>query len=122
MIDSAIFTVDTIAVAIDTTAVVDMPEDDRASIDFTSEKEVLALYEKTLENESILKKTSLKKYQAIFDFLTLEKLKNENLYDYLLKENIAFFTEKIQRWKIENSEITAYKNELLGNSEAFLET
>ena len=120
MIDSAIFTVDTIAVAIDTTAVVDMPEDDRASIDFTSEKEVLALYEKTLENESILKKTSLKKYQAIFSFLTLEKLKNENLYDYLLKENIAFFTEKIERWKIDNSQIPAYKNELLGNSETFL--
>lgn len=120
MIDSAIFTVDTIAVAIDTTAVVDMPEDDKASIDFTSEKEVLALYEKTLENESILKKTSLKKYQAIFSFLTLEKLKNENLYDYLLKENIAFFTEKIERWKIDNSQIPAYKNELLGNSPAFL--
>ena len=120
MIDSASFTVDTIAVAIDTTAVVDMPEDDKASIDFTSEKEVIALYEKTLENESILKKTSLKKYQAIFSFLTLEKLTNENLYDYLLKENIAFFTEKIERWKIDNSQIPPYKNELLGNSEAFL--
>ncbi|MBF4465760.1 alpha-2-macroglobulin [Flavobacterium sp. LC2016-12] len=120
MIDSASFTVDTIAVAIDTTAVVDMQEDDKASIDFTSEKEVIALYEKTLENESILKKTSLKKYQAIFSFLTLEKIKNENLYDYLLKENIAFFTEKIERWKIDNSQIPAYKNELLGNSEAFL--
>ena len=120
MIDSAIFDVDTIVVAIDTTAVVDMSEDDNASIDFTSDKEVIALYEKTLENESILKKTSLKKYQAIFSFLTLEKLKNENLYDYLLKENIAFFTEKMERWKIDNSQIPAYKNELLGNSEAFL--
>jgi TonB-dependent SusC/RagA subfamily outer membrane receptor len=120
MIDSASFDVDTVAVAIDTTAVVDMPEDDNVSIDFTSDKEVIALYERTLENESILKKTSLKKYQAIFSFLTLEKLKNENLYDYLLKENIQFFTEKIERWKIENSQIPAYKNELLGNSEAFL--
>jgi len=120
MLDSAIFDVDTVAVTIDTTAVVDMTEDDNASIDFTSDKEVIALYEKTLENESILKKTSLKKYQAIFSFLTLEKLKNENLYDYLLKENIAFFTEKMERWKIDNSQIPAYKNELLGNSEAFL--
>lgn len=121
MSDSVSFDVDTVAVARDTTAVVDIQENDSASVDFTSEKEVIALYEKTLENESILKKTRLTKYQAIFSFLTLEKLKNENLYDYLLKENIAFFTEKIERWKIENSQIPAYKNELLGNSESFLE-
>lgn len=121
MLDSVSFDADTVAVAIDTTAVVDMPEDDNASVDFTSEKEVIALYEKTLENESILKKTSLKKYQDIFSFLTLEKLKNENLYEYLLKENIVFFTEKIERWRIENSQISAYKKELLGNSEAFLQ-
>jgi TonB-dependent SusC/RagA subfamily outer membrane receptor len=120
MLDSASFDIDTVAVAIDTTAIADIQENDDANVDFSSEKEVIALYEKTLENESILKKTSLKKYQAIFSFLTLEKLKSENLYDYLLKENIAFFTEKIERWKIENSQIPAYKNELLGNSEAFL--
>jgi TonB-dependent SusC/RagA subfamily outer membrane receptor len=120
MTDSISFTSDTIAVTVDTTAVVYTPEND-ASIDFTSEKEIIALYEKTLENESILKKTSLTKYKAIFSFLTLEKLKNENLYDYLLKENIAFFTEKIERWKIEINQIPAYKNELLGNSQAFLE-
>ncbi|KUJ63659.1 hypothetical protein AR687_00280 [Flavobacteriaceae bacterium CRH] len=120
MLDSVSFDADTVAVAIDTTAIVDMQENDNETVDFSSEKEVIALYEKTLENESILKKTSLKKYQDIFSFLTLEKLKNENLYEYLLKENIEFFTEKIERWQIENSQIAAYKEELLGNSEAFL--
>ncbi|MFH7004445.1 alpha-2-macroglobulin family protein [Flavobacterium bizetiae] len=120
ILDSVSFDADTVAVPIDTTAVVDIEENENASIDFTSEKKIIALYEQTLENESILKKTSLTKYKAIFNFLTLEKLKKENLYDYLLKENITFFTEKIDRWKIENSQMPAYKNELLGNSEAFL--
>jgi TonB-dependent SusC/RagA subfamily outer membrane receptor len=120
MLDSVIFDSDTVAVVVDTTAVIDNQENDNASIDFSSEKKIIALYEQTLENESILKKTSLTKYKAIFSFLTLQKLKSENLYDYLLKENIAFFTEKIDRWQIENSQMPAYKNELLGNSEAFL--
>ncbi|CAA9200320.1 hypothetical protein FLA105534_03072 [Flavobacterium bizetiae] len=120
ILDSVSFDSDTVAVPIDTTAVVDIEENENASIDFTSEKKIIALYEQTLENESILKKTSLTKYKAIFNFLTLEKLKKENLYDYLLKENITFFTEKIDRWEIENSQMPAYKNELLGNSEAFL--
>ncbi|SHM63886.1 alpha-2-macroglobulin family protein [Flavobacterium saccharophilum] len=88
--------------------------------EFTAEKEVLATLEKTLENESILKTTPLTNYQAIFDFLSLEKLKNENLYNYLLKENIEFFTQKIERWQIQNSEIAVHKNELLGSSETFL--
>ncbi|MGO4771042.1 alpha-2-macroglobulin family protein [Flavobacterium sp. W22_SRS_FK3] len=115
LIDSAVATIDTSAV--DGIAV---PISSETSINFTSEKEIIALFEKTLDNESILKKTSLTKYLAIFSFLTLEKLKNENLYDYLLKENIDFFTEKIERWEIENSQTSAYKNELLGDSEAFL--
>ena len=73
----------------------------------------------TLENEAILKTISLTNYQDIFDFLTLEKLNSENLYDYLVKENIDFFNQKIQRWEIQNSEILLYKDTLLGNSEAF---
>lgn len=88
--------------------------------EFTTEKAVIALFEKTLENEAILKATPLINYQAIFDFLTIEKLKTENLYDYLLKENIPFFTQKIERWKVQNSDIALYKDELLGNSDVFL--
>lgn len=88
--------------------------------EITHEEEVIAAFDKTLENDAILKATPLTNYQSIFEFLTIEKLKNENLYDYLLKENIEFFTQKIQRWQIQNSEITVYKNELLGSSEAFL--
>ncbi|PIF31469.1 TonB-dependent SusC/RagA subfamily outer membrane receptor [Flavobacterium sp. 9] len=123
VVDEASVLIDSAAATIDTSRIdgIAIPKSNDTDIDFTSEKEIIALYEKTLENESILKKTSLTKYKAIFSFLTLERLKNENLYDYLLKENIAFFTEKIEQWEIESSQIPAYKKELLGNSESFLE-
>ncbi|MDA6068727.1 MG2 domain-containing protein [Flavobacterium sp. AC] len=121
VVDSAAAVVDEAAYAVADSVEVPSSEDYQSpSTEFTSEKEVIAVMEKTLENESILKNTPLLNYQAIFDFLSLEKLKTENLYDYLVKENIGFFTEKIQRWQIQNSEIAVHKNELLGNSEAFL--
>jgi uncharacterized protein YfaS (alpha-2-macroglobulin family) len=106
--------------AVDTIAVIDMPESIDSNVILSSEKEIDALYEKTLENEAILKTTPLKNYQAIFNFLTSEKLETENLYNYLLKENIAFYAQQIELWAIEENEISKYKNELLGNSEAFL--
>ncbi|MHC0447212.1 alpha-2-macroglobulin family protein [Flavobacterium sp. 3-218] len=125
MVDSAAATINTaavdgIAVVDTTTVVVDTPEDAEASIEFTSEKEVIAVLNKTLENEAILKTTPLTNYQDILEFLTLEKIKNENLYDYLLKENIDFFTSKIHRWEIDNSQIQQHATELLGNSDTFL--
>ncbi|TPG40009.1 alpha-2-macroglobulin family protein [Flavobacterium pectinovorum] len=121
VVDSALAVVDEAAYAVADSVEVPSSEDYQSpSTEFTSEKEVIAVMEKTLENESILKNTPLSNYQAIFDFLSLEKLKTENLYDYLLKENIDFFTEKIERWQIQNSEIAVHKNELLGNSDAFL--
>ncbi|KQW97605.1 alpha-2-macroglobulin [Flavobacterium sp. Root420] len=121
VVDSAAAVVDQAAYAVADSVEVPSAQDYISPpSEFTSEKEVIAILEKTLQNESILKTTPLTNYQAIFDFLSLEKLKNENLYDYLLKENIDFFTQKIERWQIQNSEIAVYKNQLLGNSEAFL--
>ncbi len=121
-VDEASAIIDTAAATIDTSRIdgIAIPKSNNTNIDFSSEKEVIALFEKTLENQAILKATPLTNYQAIFEFLTIEKLKTENLYDYLLKENIQFFTQKIERWEIENSEITPYKNEFLGNSDLFL--
>jgi TonB-dependent SusC/RagA subfamily outer membrane receptor len=121
VVDSAVAIVDEAAYAVADSVEIPSSQDYISpSTEFTTEKEVIATLEKTLENESILKTTPLTNYQAIFDFLSLEKLKNENLYDYLLKENIDFFTQKIERWQIQNSEIAVYKNDLLGNSAAFL--
>ncbi|MBF4517702.1 hypothetical protein IRZ71_15155 [Flavobacterium sp. ANB] len=90
------------------------------SAELTSEKEVIAVFEKTLENETILKATPLINYQAIFYFFTLEKLKNENLYDYLLKENIAYYTEKIDEWEIDKSIFITYKDQLFADSDTFI--
>lgn len=90
--------IDTTAVAVDTVAVV---ADDEASADsakvndFNSEEDTSKIFEKTLENEAVLKATPLTNYEAIFDFFTLEKFKKESLYDYLLKENIAFYKSRI---------------------------
>jgi TonB-dependent SusC/RagA subfamily outer membrane receptor len=121
VVDSAVAVVDEAAYAVADSVEVPSSQDYISPpTEFTTEKEVNAALEKTLENESILKTTPLTNYQNIFDFLSLEKLKNENLYDYLLKENIEFFTQKIERWQIQNSEIAVHKNELLGSSETFL--
>jgi len=115
VIDSASFEESDAIAVVDTVAVA---EDE--NVDFTSEKEIIARFDKTLENEAILKATPLTNYQGIFEFLTLEKLKTENLYEFLLKENITFFTGKIKRWQVDNNEFLKYKNELFGNSQTFL--
>jgi hypothetical protein len=39
-------------------------------------------------------KIPLTAYEAIFDF-TIDKFKTENLYNYLLKENIQFIAQKL---------------------------
>nr|WP_294925993.1 TonB-dependent receptor plug domain-containing protein [uncultured Flavobacterium sp.] len=75
---------------------------------------------KTLENEALLKSTLLEKYETIFDFLTLEKFKKENLFDYLLKENLAFYKQKIRQWEFTKSDFNPYKKELLGKSADFI--
>jgi TonB-dependent SusC/RagA subfamily outer membrane receptor len=122
--DSAAMVVDTSAVAIDTisadTADFQSRNDSLNKFTNLTDSEIIALFAKTLENEAILKNTSLSNYEAIFDFFTLEKFKKENLFDYLLKENIVFYTEKINEWEIEPEDFIKYKNILLGNSEAFI--
>lgn len=73
---------------------------DSTNIDFLTwtkpnfEKQIQIAYENTLENEVVLTKTPLTNYESIFDFLTLEKFKKENLFDYLLRENINYYMTK----------------------------
>lgn len=75
---------------------------------------------KTLENETVLKSTLLEKYETIFDFFTLEKFKKENLFDYLLKENLVFYKQKVHQWEFTKSDFTTYTKELLGKSADFI--
>lgn len=74
----------------------------------------------TLESESILKSTPLIKYESIFDYSTLEKFKTQNLYEYLLKENITMYSQKVHQWEIKKKEFEAYKKQLLGKSSDFI--
>lgn len=74
----------------------------------------------TLENEAILKSTSLTKYEALFDYSTLEKFKKQSLYDYIIKENIALYTTKIRLWEIPKNDFTPFKAELTGGSNDFI--
>jgi uncharacterized protein YfaS (alpha-2-macroglobulin family) len=123
MIDSAAATIDTasvIGIKITEIDSVEVPHSDYVPQEFTAEDDLIAAFNKTLENEAILKATALIKYKDIFDYPNLEKFKQENLWNYLLKENISFFTEKIEFWKIRNSDFLTYKEQLLGNSNAFL--
>ena len=59
------------------------------------ETEIEAIYAQTLENEATLLQTKLIDYEPIFDFLSIDKFKNENLLDYVLQENLAFYKSKI---------------------------
>nr|WP_315157383.1 MG2 domain-containing protein [uncultured Flavobacterium sp.] len=109
----------------DTAAVIVDNEDpgiatDSASVvESNTEQEIVKIFEKSLENEAVLKAIPLTNYEAIFDFFTLEKFKKENLFDYLLKENIAFYKSKIYEWDIDSKEFELIKAVLLGNSNAF---
>jgi TonB-dependent SusC/RagA subfamily outer membrane receptor len=84
------------------------------------EKQIQNAYEKTLENEVILRQTPLTKYEGIFDFLTLEKFKEQNLFDYLLKENISYYTSKTNQWEIQSKDFKDHNKTLLGNSDDFI--
>lgn len=74
----------------------------------------------SLENETLLKNTSLMKYELIFDYSTLDKLRTLSLLDYVISENIAIYTQKIRQWEIQKSDFLPYKKDLLGKSDAFL--
>lgn len=86
--------------------------------DFTSE--INSALNKTLESESILKTTPLTNYEAIFDYFSPDKFKTENLFEYLLQENITFYTQKTNRWGINKKNFITLKEDLFGNSGAFI--
>ncbi|MES2240940.1 MAG: carboxypeptidase-like regulatory domain-containing protein [Bacteroidota bacterium] len=76
--------------------------------------------EKTLEKETVLKATPLKNYESLFDYDANKKFKIENLFEYLLQENIDIYSTKIERWKIKRNKYSALSNDLLGYSVPFL--
>lgn len=77
--------------------------------------------EKTLLDEAILKQTSLSNYLLIFDYNDEDKTKKDNLFNYLLKENIALLTPQIPHWEVQKKEFVSFEKELLGNSASFLQ-
>lgn len=74
----------------------------------------------SLENETILKNTPLTKYEAIFDYQTIEKFKTLNLLNYIIAENIALQSQKIRSWEIQKSDFLNQKESLLGDSNDFI--
>ncbi|WP_281637335.1 MG2 domain-containing protein [Flavobacterium marginilacus] len=83
------------------------------------EKQIQITYDKTLENDAILKKTPLTDYEPIFDFSTLENFKKESLFNFLLKEYITFYKSKINQWEIRTNDFTNFKDAFFGNSDGF---
>ncbi|WP_431243103.1 hypothetical protein ACQ9BO_26530 [Flavobacterium sp. P21] len=73
----------------------------------------------TLQNENLLKNTPISIYEKIFDYSSSEKFKTENLYDYVLAENINFYTQKLSTWQIPKNIFIPYKKDFFGNSSAF---
>ncbi len=122
MVDSAAAVVD-----YETTSTLDLDtltkksqNSDSNEVDFYSEDKIIELYKKTLENASILKNTPLSNYETLFYFHENSKFKKQGLFDYLLEENIAFFSSKIERWEISENEFLPYTEAFFSNSEAFI--
>ncbi|WP_291150397.1 alpha-2-macroglobulin family protein [Flavobacterium sp. UBA7680] len=126
MVDSAASVVDYETTSADTTALdpdtqtKKSQDSDSNEVDFYSEDKIIELYKKTLENASILKNTPLSNYETLFYFHENSKFKKQSLFDYLLDENIAFFSSKIERWEISENEFLPYTEAFFGNSEAFI--
>lgn len=84
------------------------------------EEEIINAYAKTIQNETLLKKTPLKQYEQLFDFLSLEKIETQSIYNYFIQENIAFYIPKIQTWQIDKRLFKPFTNTLFGTSSDFL--
>jgi TonB-dependent SusC/RagA subfamily outer membrane receptor len=89
-----------------------------STTDFKSQMDIT--FEKSLENEAVLKTTFLNNYEPIFDFIPLDQLKKESLFDYLIKENISFHSKKMNQWSYQPRDFKEYKKSLLGNSNEFI--
>lgn len=85
------------------------------------ENQIAKYYNNSLIDKGTLKNTSLVLYEAIFDYYNQEKFKTENLYEYLLDENINYYISKIQHWNFKKSDFNFLKEDLLGNSVSFKE-
>jgi uncharacterized protein YfaS (alpha-2-macroglobulin family) len=83
------------------------------------EKQIQLAYDKTIESANVLKSTPLQKYEPIFDFLTLEKFKTQNLYDCLLRENISYYVKNIREYYPDPNKYNFYTKSLFGNSAIF---
>ncbi|MGO4821938.1 MULTISPECIES: MG2 domain-containing protein [unclassified Flavobacterium] len=86
-------------------------------VDF--EKQTVDAYAKSLENQTILKQTPLNNYSAIFDYADDTTFKKQTLFDYLIKENIAFYTSRITTWEVNPKDFQTYQDILYGNSAQF---
>ncbi|WP_276382104.1 MG2 domain-containing protein [Flavobacterium sp. H4147] len=78
------------------------------------------ILQKSQENEALLKTTPLTKYEAIFDYSEADKFKKMNLLSYVISENIALQSQRINSWEIQKSNFLDIKKELLANSDRFV--
>ncbi|MEC5165114.1 uncharacterized protein YfaS (alpha-2-macroglobulin family) [Flavobacterium sp. PL11] len=82
-------------------------------------KQIELAFENSIANEAILKKTSLKSYNSLFETNSLKNVKEENLYEYLVNENIAYFTKNLYYSNIYNTAFTAARDTLYGKATVF---
>ncbi|MEN2400241.1 MG2 domain-containing protein [Flavobacterium sp. MC2016-06] len=83
-------------------------------------QEINKVLKQTLNDESILKNTPLTKYEPVFDYSFAENFKNQNLFNYVLKENIAIYSQELRLWEINNAALKIHKKELLSSSADFV--
>ncbi|AWG21357.1 hypothetical protein FFWV33_07365 [Flavobacterium faecale] len=125
--DSTMVAVDTVAVLNDSIAVATIAVQEDSAVaqinnfeDFENTNvDIDKAFDKTLENELLLKKTPLLHYKEIFEFYDLNKFEQETLLDFILKENITYYTSKLNEWEYDPKDFIDKQNILFGNSHDF---
>ncbi|WP_418262093.1 MG2 domain-containing protein [Flavobacterium faecale] len=85
----------------------------------TLEKQIELAFNKSIANETSLKKINLNDYKILFDFTPSQENKNNSLFNFLLKENIAFYKSKINTYQFDSEKFENYTKELLGSANEF---
>ncbi len=84
------------------------------------ETEIGKLDEKLIANKKILQNKKLQDYELILEFEKLENIKDENLYNFLLKKYISLYKNQIERWENRDKFFTNLENEIYSETDNFL--
>jgi len=84
-------------------------------------KEMDKAFSESIEDEKVLRATSLDSYKAIFEISPYTDARNYSLYDFLIEKSSAYYKSKIENWTYRNKpESRSLLEDLYQNSKFFV--